>query len=467
MTKHTSFIIFGITGDLAKRKIIPALYHLVETNSLKDISLIGIGHQTASINTILENAKPYVHYNHEDSWQSFSGLFSYVQCDITNKQQVELLAQHVQEKEYRSNAPSNRLFYFAVPSTFFAKATQLIHDVGLCKRTTSTEPFWHRLVYEKPFGYDIASAHTINTTIQQYVDESQVFRIDHYLTKDIVHNITLLRFSNCIFEPLWNSSYIEQVHVVLHESIGIENRGLYYDSYGVLKDVVQNHILQMIALIGMERPYDLQEESIRNERSNTLKQIFFEDGILGQYSTYHEELHVNKESTTPTYAFLKLGIANKRWDKTPFYVTTGKKMREAKVSIFITFKQPKNTLTDAIISPGNVLTIQLSPEAVFSVQLNVQSSTTDQTITPVQMAFCHSCLFKTRNSQAYETLLMDVYNGKVTSSVRYDEIEASWNIIDLIEEKKLPLIIYEATSLEENKEIIAFKKKHAIKTEYI
>ncbi|RTL07143.1 glucose-6-phosphate dehydrogenase (NADP(+)) [Candidatus Dependentiae bacterium] len=462
MSQHTSFIIFGITGDLAKRKIMPALYHLIQTDVLTNVSFIGIGHQQSSIDTILENAKQYTEYVDENAWQHFTTLFSYIACDITNKQDMSLLFEHITTNESAYNQPSNRLFYFAVASTLFAQATKLLYEVGLCKRIASKECFWHRLVYEKPFGHDIASAHTINTTIQQYLDESQIYRIDHYLTKNIVHNITLLRFSNIMFEPLWNSTYIEEMHFVLHESIGIEKRGCFYDQYGVLKDVVQNHILQMIALIGMERPDDLQEESIRSARLNTLKHITFEDGILGQYQEYKQEFCVNKNSTTPTYALLKLHINNQRWQNTPFYVSAGKKMAESKVGIYIKFKEPHNALTQIVSTASNMLTIQLNPEAVFSLQLNVQSSSTDQKITPVEMTFCHSCLFKTRTSQPYETLLTDVYNGKITSSVRYDEIESSWHIIEHIEQKKLSLFRYDQTSLQQEETMIAFKKKHNI-----
>lgn len=462
MSKHSSFIIFGITGDLSKRKIIPALYHLIQTKVLSNVSFIGVGHQTTTIDNILNNAKQYTQYVNEDEWLRFTELFSYIACDITNKQDMTSLAAHVKSNEMRYEQESNRLFYFAVPSTFFAQATILLNEVGLCKHTTSAAPFWHRLVYEKPFGHDISSAHTINTIIQQSLDESQVFRIDHYLTKDIVHNITLLRFSNIMFEPLWNSTYIEEIHFVLHESIGIENRGAYYDQYGVLKDVVQNHILQMIALIGMERPQDLHEESIRNARLNTLKCITFEDGILGQYQNYCQEPYVNKDSKTPTYALLKLRINNERWDKTPFYVSAGKKMAESKVSIYIKFKQPHNVLTEVYNAPANMLIIQLSPEAVFSLKMNVQSKSTEQIITPVDMTFCHSCLFKTRASQPYETLIKDIYNGKMTNSVRYDEIEAAWHIIENVEKRTLPLITYDPTSLEKQQVIQLFKIKHNI-----
>lgn len=462
MSKHSSFIIFGITGDLAKRKIIPALYHLTETKVLSNISFIGVGHQTTTIDIVLNNAKQYTQDVNEEAWLRFSTLFSYIACDITNKQDMSNLAAHVKIDEMQYELESNRLFYFAVASSFFAQATRLLHEVGLCKHTTSTESFWHRLIYEKPFGHDIASSHTINTIIQQYLDESQVFRIDHYLTKDIVHNITLLRFSNIMFEPLWNSNYIEEIYFILHESVGIENRGAYYDQYGVLKDVVQNHILQMIALIGMERPQDLDEESIRNARLHTLKNIVFEDGILGQYKNYQEEAHVNKNSSTPTYALLKFYIKNERWHKTPFYVSAGKKMAESKVSINIKFKQPHNALTQILATQPNVLTIQLSPEAIFSLKINIQSSSAEQSITPVDMTFCHSCLFKTRTSQAYETLLKDVYTGKMTSSVRYDEIESAWHILEEIEKKQLPLIMYHSTSLDQQEAIKLFKIKHNI-----
>lgn len=462
MTQHTSIIIFGITGDLAKRKLIPALYHLVQSGTFSLVSIIGVGHQHGTIKDIVNNAKSYTQQVEEQSWQSFIHLFTFVQCDITSKTDMAHLTNHVTTIEKTYEGPSNRFFYFAVASTFFAQATELLCAIDLCKKTTATEHYWHRLVYEKPFGYDLHSANAINTILKNTLHESQIFRIDHYLTKDVVHNITLLRFSNIMFEPLWNHEYIEEVHIVLHESMGIHNRGAYYDAYGILKDVVQNHILQMIALIGMERPTDLREESIRTARVNTIKHIVFEDGLLGQYARYQDEPYVAIDSKTPTYALLKCFINTPRWHDTPFYVSAGKKMADTEVGIHIKFKQPPNILDSSLAAHHNWLTIQLSPDALFSLQLNVQSTTKKDTLVPVDMTFCHSCLFDTRTSQAYETLLTDVYKGRIESSVRYDEIEAAWHIIDTIERKNLPLMIYEAASFDEQEAIAAFKEKHTL-----
>jgi glucose-6-phosphate 1-dehydrogenase len=462
MKNHISIIIFGITGDLAKRKLIPALYHLVQLSAFSSVSIIGVGHQQITIEDILNNAQPYIEEMKENSWQSFVALFTFFQCDITNKTQMEQLAYHIADIEKPYKTPSNRLFYFAVASTFFAQATKLLHTTGLCKQTVPTDDYWHRLVYEKPFGHDLISACTINEIIKQTVNESQIFRIDHYLTKDVVYNITLLRFSNIIFEPLWNHTYIEEIHIVLHESLGIQNRGAYYDAYGVLKDVVQNHILQIIALIGMDRPATLEAESIRTARLNTIKHIVFEDGLLGQYARYTDEPYVAMDSKTPTYALLKCFINTPQWQNTPFFISAGKKMANAEVGIHIKFKKPKNIVAHPLATPHNWLTIQLSPDAIFSLQLNVQNTAQQDALVPVDMVFCHSCLFGTRKSQAYETLLQDVIAGKIESAVRYDEIEAAWRIIDSIENKNLPLFVYEPASFDKEEAIFAFKEKHTL-----
>jgi glucose-6-phosphate 1-dehydrogenase len=461
MEKHISIIIFGITGDLAKRKLIPALYHFTASLPYSSLSIIGIGHQT-TVEDILSNAKPYIEEIKEDSWQSFTSLFSFFQCDITDEIEVDNLAKYIFSVEKACKVPSNRLFYFAVASTFFAQVTVLLHTTGLCKKTSSTDNYWHRLVYEKPFGHDLASARTINETIKRYVNEEQIFRIDHYLTKDVVYNITLLRFSNMMFEPLWNHTYIEEIHIVLHESLGIQNRGAYYDEYGVLKDVVQNHILQIMALIGMEHPSNLEAESIRTARLNTIKHIIFEDGLLGQYARYTDEAHVKIHSQTPTYALLKCFVNTPQWQNTPFFISAGKKMANAEVGIHIKFKKPKNILAHPLTTSHNWLTIQLSPDAIFSLQLNVQNTMTENTLVPVDMVFCHSCLFGTRKSQPYETLLQDIITGKIESAVRYDEIEAAWHIIDTIEKKSLPLFIYEPASFDKEEAIRSFKEKHTL-----
>lgn len=463
MNQHTSIIIVGVTGDLAKKKLIPALYHLYSRKVFDTISVIGVGHQYTDMQTVLTAAKPYVHDIDDHLWNLFGQHCFFVQADITDQLQVEQLVKLVELKETQFTMVSCRMIYFAVAPTFFAPATELFWQVKLFKKIASTKPYWHRIVYEKPFGHDLQSAHQINVLLKQYVYEEQVFRIDHYLTKDVVTNISLLRFSNMVFEPLWNSLYIDQVQVVLHESIGIESRGHYYDAYGVVKDVIQNHVMQMIALIAMEKPQQFENQSIRDERARVLKTIQFVDGLYGQYAGYTSEIAVPFESVTPTYALLKFQIDSNRWQGVPFFVSAGKKMAQTEVAIHIKFKP---SVLPLIKQQGHVesnwLTIQLSPDAVFSLRLNVQSVSKPDELVSAEMVFCHSCVFGTRPSQAYETLLDDICKGRIESTVRNDEIESAWQLVDSIQKAQLPLFVYPMASEGPEDAIDSFRKKYGM-----
>ena len=439
--QNVLIIIFGITGDLAKRKLIPALYHLYAQNLLQQSAIIGVAHQVTSIAEVLQATRAHVEEIDQKKWDAFTQLFSYVACDVTSSSEMKQLAQYL-DRWQQGHEPGNRLFYCAISAHLFLPLTQLLSTQAICKKIGPHEPIWHRIVYEKPFGHDLQSAHAINECIVQHIYESQIYRIDHYLTKEMVSNIALVRFTNCFFEPLWNKKYIEAVHIVLHEERGIEGRGAYFDNYGTLRDVVQNHMLQMLALIAMEPPKSLAGEAIRDARAQVLAQIQYVDGILGQYRGYKEELHVNPESTTDTFALLKMQIKNDRWDGVPFFLYAGKKLYESKVAIHIKFKPAKYLLPKDHSVASNWLTFQLSPEGTFLLQINVRKIGNVDSLMPINMEFCHSCAFGSRSSMAYETLLQDILSGQTASVVRCDEIEYSWKVIDAIKKEQLPLYVY-------------------------
>jgi glucose-6-phosphate 1-dehydrogenase len=307
----------------------------------------------------------------------------------------------------------------------------------------------------------VASAHALNDELAQLVHEKQVYRIDHYLTKEIVGNIVLIRFTNCIFEPLWNNRFIDNVQIILSEQGGLEGRGVYYDEYGALRDVVQNHMLELLALIGMEAPQQLTGEYIRTQRARVLEKVMVVDGILGQFEGYTSEPGVAANSSTETFAALKLAIDNPRWAGVPFYVKTGKCLNKKETAIHIKFKTV-DCLTKVCPSDSNYLTIKVSPDATFSLELNAKKIGTAYEVTPIKMEFCHSCVFGPLTPTAHEVLLEEVVRGEQAVSVRFDEIEYAWKVIDAAEKMALPLYSYKKGS-EGPEQLNDFAKKHGLR----
>jgi glucose-6-phosphate 1-dehydrogenase len=269
-----------------------------------------------------------------------------------------------------------------------------------------------------------------------------VYRIDHYLTKEVVNNIAMIRFANLVFEPLWSQQYIDEVHITLSESIGIEERGHYYDAFGALRDVVQNHMLELLALICMETPEKLSGDFIRTERAKVLKKVRFSDGILGQCESYKTEKDIQTNSHTETYAFLKLFVDNQRWRGVPFYVKTGKYLNKKETVIHVKFKTVDCLLLKGCPLDSNWLTIQIDPEAVISLTLNIKTPGDKDQMVPVDMEFCHSCIFGIKTPKAYEVLLAEIMQGEQAIAVSFDEITSAWKIVDEIIGRKLPLYTY-------------------------
>src|SRR3984957_1352403 len=272
-------IIFGVTGDLAKRKLIPAIYHLLKRKRFSNITIIGATRDSSTPTAILEAASAHITDRDEQIWQTLSEHFYYQQLDFNTPDDYHALRNIVELVEKKHHLNGNRLIYLACASHFFCTITQQLGDAGIAKDASQTSS-WHRIIYEKPFGRDLKSAHEINNCIADLFDESQIYRVDHYLTKELVSNISLLRFTNCVFEPLWNARYIDHIQIILSESIGIESRGAYYDQYGALRDVVQNHMMELLAMTAMEAPLKLTGNYIRDERAKVLERVTIVDGIL-------------------------------------------------------------------------------------------------------------------------------------------------------------------------------------------
>jgi glucose-6-phosphate 1-dehydrogenase len=435
---------------------------LFAKNKLENVIVVGAAFDDVTSDQMIDAAKLFVQDKDETVWNSLRAASSYKKIDFNKPTDFQALRVFVETCEKKNGITGSRLFYVATAADFFCPITHSCAEVGLLQKKSAHDQVWHRIVYEKPFGHDLQSAHTINECIKNCIDESQVYRIDHYLTKEVVSNIAMIRFTNCVLEPLWSNRYIDQVQIVLSESVGVEGRGIYYDAYGALRDVVQNHMLELLALICMESPEKLTGDYIRAERVKVLEKVKFIDGILGQYDGYKDEPHVKKDSHTDTYASLKLAVDTPRWVGVPFYLKTGKCLDKKETIIHIKFKQVDCLLMRGCPTDSNWLTIQIAPEATFVLTLNVKKPNTADQMMPVGMEFCHSCLFGVQTPEAYEVLLEEVARGEQSISVRFDEIEHAWKLIDVIEQQKLPLFTYEKKSKGPQEEQ-QFTQKHGMR----
>lgn len=456
-----AIIILGATGDLTKRKLIPALYRLFENGKLTNGALLGAALEDSDAQTIVQRSHEYIEGVNPTVWQHFCERFFYQQADFTDALAMDRLAERALALEKEFHLSGNRIVYCATAALYYCPITKHAASSGLVRKSDSSGR-WHRIVYEKPFGHDLASAHAINECIAQNFDETQIYRIDHYLTKELVSNIALVRFTNCIFEPLWNNRYIDQVHIVLSETQGIDGRGAYYDNYGALRDVVQNHMLELLALVAMESPAKLTGEYIRTERARVLQKIVFVDGILGQYNGYRSEKQVAPDSRIDTAAYLYLRVNNPRWAGVPFFLKTGKCLDRKETTIYIKFKQVDCLLTRFCPSESNSLTIQIAPQSVFSFNINAKKpGYSDQTI-PIKMEFCHSCLYGPTSTEAYEVLFEEILRGEQSICVRFDEIEYAWQLIDTISQQHVPMYQYEKQT-EGPVQIYDFARKHGMR----
>ncbi len=484
-----AIILLGATGDLARRKIFPALYQLFLQNKLSYSIIISAALEEISAAELLEKTKSSVNPRDAQSWQEFGTRIFYKQMNFTKEADFAALEKFVIEQEHTAGLTGNRLVYCATAPYFYCAITQGLAASGMVKRMAPrydarastqdayqdlhmvsssrsehieprTTP-WHRIVYEKPFGHNLESAHEINACIAAHFDEKQIFRIDHYLTKELVGNIALVRFTNIIFEPLWNNRYIDQVQIILDESLGVEGRGAFYDKYGALGDVVQNHMMQLLALIAMESPPKLTGDLIRSQRANVLQKVTVIDAVVGQYTGYAQEAGI-PDSKTETFAQVKLQIENPRWAGVPFYIRTGKCLEKKETLIYIQFKHVDCLLSKACPSEPNHLVIKISPHPLFSLTLNAKKPGRSDEVMPVQMHFSHGT-FAEEGPQAYERLFEEILKGEQSVSVRFDEIEYAWKIIDAVRALHPPLVKYEKGSMGPAEAKKLFDGKHGVR----
>lgn len=450
MTKNLdncTFVIFGATGNLARTKLMPALYHLEAENLLPDhIKILGVGRR-------ITNCKEWIRELHHDLegrvrggldkliFKQFCDKLDYFQGGLREAENYQQFSEYLQQDHF----PENIAFYFSLPPSLYGSVASHLGKAGLLNEDKG----WRRVVVEKPFGSDLESARDLQRHFDKYLDEKQIYRIDHYLGKETVQNVQVFRFANLLLEPLWNRNYIDHVQITHSETIGIGSRGQYYDQAGALRDMIQSHLLQLLSLVAMEPPVSMQAEDLRDEKVKLLRSIraipksaVSSYAFRAQYSSgrvngkkikgYLEEEDIPQDSVNETYAAMKLYIDNWRWRDVPFYLRTGKSMKEKRSMIAICFRQPpKQFFRTSQVEQfqPNWLIIGIQPDETLRMELTVKKSGLDMKTKTISM---DTCFNEESSKDAYEGLLLDVIEGDHSLFLRSDEVEHSWKIVDPI-----------------------------------
>jgi glucose-6-phosphate 1-dehydrogenase len=445
--KNVLITIFGATGNLMYKKLLPAFYHLKLNNRLpENTKIICIGRKDFTTESYIKDAKPRVNGNVD--WNVLEDNIVYYKMEMTNQSEYLVLNEYINQNcEPHLDA---KIFYLSTAPNFFPIIAKGISEAGLVSKNDSIS----RVIFEKPFGDDLTSAKKYNELMNQYFDESQIYRIDHYLGKEMIRNILVVRFANRVFEDIWNNKGIESVKIIVKETEGILSRGEYYDAAGALRDMVQSHMMQMISLIAMEPPMNFEADDLRDEKVKVIDKlsccpIDAKNIMIGQYKGYLEEKNVNPHSITETFVFIKAMIDNERWRGVPFYLMTGKKLDEKKSEIIITFKD--NSSVNKKWKPGSImknkLIIRVAPNDGISFQINTKLPGLQMDVAPTIMDYCHSCQAVGNLPEAYERLILDMIEGNTIQFTRWDEIESSWKFIDDMKNKSMidqkSLIIYD------------------------
>ena len=446
MRKDCIFLIFGVTGDLAKKKIIPALYELFSEGFFNNVIIIGIARRKFSSKKILNDSKKYMKDFKKRNFNKLLKRFHYFQLNFNDSDRYNELQKFVIENQ-RKYKIANKINYLSTSPEYFEIIVK-----NLKKSEASKKKGFNRIVFEKPFGFDYDSAKKIDNRIRKVFNEKEIFRIDHYLGKEIVKNIITLRFDNQIFRSIWNRDNIAHIQIILAENQGIGRRGEFYDKYGAIKDVVQNHIVQLLALTLMNPPKKLDENYIRNEKIKILKKIKIEKVVLGQYKNYKNEKNVKKNSKTETFAALKVFVNLKKWRGIPIYILTGKKLKKKITHIYIEFKKSScYILEEECNFEPNYLDLEIQPDEGFYLALNARDSFKEKTV-PIVMEFCHKCKFGPNTPDAYKNLFKEIIKGNQLLFIRSDEIKQEWKIINQIEKKHLKVYVYNKRNIPDRAE---------------
>ena len=465
-------VIFGATGDLTHRKLIPALYNLAADGELPPaVTIVGFARREKGDDEFRhemeEATRKFSRQNvHDDIWQTFGQSIFYHQSEFADEEGYKRLAQRLDKIDKERGTRGNRLFYFAAAPDQFEVILKHLKTAGL---NQAREGSWARVIVEKPFGTDLASARELNRIVRNAFAEEQTYRIDHFLGKETAQNILVLRFANAIFGPLWNRHYIDHIQITAAETLGVEGRAGYYEGAGALRDMVQNHLLQLLCLITMETPSDLSADSIRDEKvkvvrclrrfapsevgANVVRGQYAEGAINGKpVPAYRAELNIDPKSMIDTFVALRLNIDDWRWWNVPIYMRVGKRLPKSGTEISVHFKKAPAVLFNKELSEQNVLVIRIQPDEGMSLRMHAKVPGTSFRIEPVKMDFHYGTSFGKASPEAYERLLLDAMSGDATLFARRDEVEEAWTFIDPIEnawsakEKAPGLFFYPAGS---------------------
>lgn len=446
----TVLFIFGGSGDLNYRKLNPALYNLFLDNAMPDhFSIVGIARKDYSDADYKKHLKEGIDNfsrikDTDGKWKEFSKNISYLSMDINDDKAYKKITDIAKEKEAEAGVHPTVVFYMAVAPQLVPIIIKQIGKMEICRDTKCS-----RIVVEKPFGHDLQSAVEMNKMLGEYFTEDQIYRIDHYLGKETVQNILAMRFANALFEPLWNRHYIDHVQITASETVGVEGRGGYYETAGAMRDMIQNHILQLLCMIGMEAPVSFDANEIRNKKADVLnairripKEEVQEYAARGQYGSgwmqgekvpgYKEEKGVSPDSNVETFAAVKFYIDNWRWEGVPFYVRTGKRLHEKSTELTIQFKPAPDFAFPKEATETwrpNRLSIGISPEMDICLRFQAKRPGQAMILNPVDMVFNYEDAYKGEEPEAYETLLYDVMDGDATLFMRADQVEAAWKVV--------------------------------------
>ena len=449
-----TIVIFGASGDLTRRKLIPALFELAACRSLaRRFAIIGFARSQMSDAVFQDSVAEAVRKNsggcpvRDDDLRSFVQSFAYVAGEYDQPDAFEALSRRLEELDQERHLEGNRLYYLATPPAVYPKVISQANKAQLTRPVNGNS--WIRIIVEKPFGHDLASARELNRTVLEAFDEAQVFRIDHFLGKDTVQNLLALRFGNGIFEPLWNRNYVDHVQITAAESLGVEQRAAFYETAGALRDMFQSHLLQLTSLVAIEPPSNFDATAVRNEKLKVLQALrpctpetVAANIIPGQYAqgqidgqdvaAYREEPGVKPDSETETFVAAKLLIDNWRWADVPFYIRSGKRMARRVTEIAINFRRAPHLLFRGQGIETNTLVLNIQPEEGISIGFHAKMPGQKLRLAPVTMDFSYLAAFGGSERSAYATLLNDCMRGDATLFDRADGVEAAWSFVQPI-----------------------------------
>ena len=452
-----TIVIFGGSGDLARRKLVPALFELHCQGQLApETAIVGFARSVDSDDAWRDDLRAALAEfgrtaHGDEEWGRFAARLFHFKGDLKQTQSFVDLKARLEALEGERGLPGNRLYYLAIPPSGIGDAAARLGEAGLVHPVEPSGP-WSRLVVEKPFGHDLASARALNEKVRHAFRESQIFRIDHYLGKETTQNLLVFRLGNGIFEPLWNRRYVDHVQITVAETLGVEGRGKFYEESGIFRDIVENHMLQLLCLVAMEPPVAFEANVVRDEKVKVLRSVrpqtpeeILRDTVRGQYAPgsidgqpvpgYRQEPHVAAASGRETYAAWKLQIENWRWAGVPFYLRAGKRLPKRVTEIAITFKTPPIALfrrAGVLGNEPNVLVLRIQPDEGIALRIGAKQPGPTMRVETVKMDFKYSEHFGEKTPDAYERLLLDALNGDPTLFARRDEVEAAWELVTAV-----------------------------------